>query len=250
MTYTEKLNSVFDHSQNFYGSTILNPSTLVNIATATKTWEEILDFHGLLASDEYVSYLDAYYRECIHRYKEHWHHLDITNILYTASKTLNPRNYLEIGVRRGRSVCIVARGCPEVDITAFDMWIANYANMENPGPAFVSNELISHGHKGSIEFIDGDSHQTVPYYFSQNPDKTFDLITVDGDHSPPGAMNDLCNVIPHLSIGGIVVFDDISHPSHPYLIKVWQKALELFPFLIGYEFTEMGYGVAFAIRRD
>jgi len=53
----------------------------------------------------------------------------------------------------------------------------------------------------------------------------FDLITVDGDHSEEGAFDDLLNVIPHLNVGGILVFDDIAHPTHPYLLGVWKKTL-------------------------
>jgi len=75
------------------------------------------------------------------------------------------------------------------------------------------------------------------------------MITVDGDHSEAGALDDLKNVIPHLSVGGILVFDDIAHPAHPYLINVWKKTMAQFPFLTSFEFTELGYGVAFAIRK-
>ena len=64
-----------------------------------------------------------------------------------------------------------------------------------------------------------------------------------------GALADLCAVIPRLSLGGILVFDDIAHPDHPYLLQVWRTALAQYPGLSGYEFTELGYGVAFAIRQ-
>jgi hypothetical protein len=73
--------------------------------------------------------------------------------------------------------------------------------------------------------------------------------TVDGDHSEEGAFDDLYAVIPHLSVGGILVFDDIAHPAHPYLLGVWRKVLAEFPFLAGYEYTAAGFGVAFAIRK-
>jgi hypothetical protein len=75
------------------------------------------------------------------------------------------------------------------------------------------------------------------------------MITVDGDHSETVALDDLKNVIPHLSVSGILVFDNIAHPSHPYLLNVRKKAMAMFPFLTSFEFTELGYGVAFAIRK-
>ena len=244
-----KNNNVFHFGKDFYGQVILNPGTLANIAFSENTWKELLSFHNLLATDEYVAYLDRYYRECLHRFGSNWRYLDITNLLFAASKTTQPVNYLEIGVRRGRGVCVVARGCKEVNITAFDMWVQNYAGMENPGPDFVQAELAKHGHKGNIEFINGDSHKTVPEYFNTKPDTLFDIITVDGDHTEDGAFDDLRNAIPHLAPGGILIFDDIVHPSHKYLLNVWQKTMQQFTFLTGYEYTEAGYGVAFAIRR-
>ena len=244
------MQSTFNYGRNFFGPVILNPGTLARIASDSATWQEILAFHSLLATDEYVKYLDAFYRECIKRFGSNWYYIDIVNVLYAASRTIQPRMYLEIGVRRGRSVCTVARGCPNVSILAFDMWLPGYAGMENPGPEFVKSELQKHGYTGEIFFINGDSHQTVPAFFRQNPQAMFDMITVDGDHSEEGALDDLRNVIPHLSVGGILVFDDITHPAHPYLLNVWKKTMAMFPFLTSFEFTEMGYGVAFAIRKS
>jgi predicted O-methyltransferase YrrM len=243
------LRSIFEHSDNHYGKVILTPDTLAAIAAAPETMEELLSFHQLLASDEYTKYVDAYYREAVIRFGRHWRYLDISNVLFAASRVLQPQTYLEIGVRRGRSACMVARGCPPVNIVAFDMWVQNYAGMDNPGEEFVRQELIKHGHSGDVFFVNGNSHQTVPAFFKKYPDTYFDMITVDGDHSVEGAFDDLCNVIPHLSVGGVLIFDDISHPAHPDLLGVWRKAMKQFPFLAGYEYTDAGFGVAFAIRK-
>jgi hypothetical protein len=67
--------------------------------------------------------------------------------------------------------------------------------------------------------------------------------------SEEGDLDNLKNVMPHLSVGGALVFDDIAHPAHPYLLNVWKKTMAMFPFLSSFEFTELGYGVAFAIRK-
>lgn len=244
------LRSVFQHGKDFYGPVILNPSTLVNAAISSETWTKILDFHHLLATDEYVQYLDAYYRESRSRFGSHWFYLDIVNTLFAASSLLQPRRYLEIGVRRGRSAAVVAKACPSVDIVAFDMWIKGYAGMENPGPNFVMNELSRMGHTGSIDFHDGNSHETVPAFFQSNPKVEFDLITVDGDHSRDGALQDLMTVVPRLAIGGVLVFDDIAHPQHHYLLDVWLQLMHDNAHLSHYAFVESGFGVAFAIRTN
>jgi predicted O-methyltransferase YrrM len=120
--------------------------------------------------------------------------------------------------------------------------------MANPGPDLVKSELARNGHKGTLVFANGDSHVILPQLFAQRPQLRFDLITVDGDHSAEGAYRDLCDVAPQLQPGGVLVFDDISHPAHPYLIAVWRKFIAEHPYLSSHEYSQQGYGVAFAIR--
>lgn len=226
----------------------VNPETLCRHATAASTWREILSFHSVLATDDYVKLVDGYYRDAMQLFGEAWYHLDIVNVLYAAAKLHKPANYLEIGVRRGRSCAVVARGNPEVNIVACDMWMGNYAGMENPGPDFVRSELVLHGHTGQLVFLNGDSHALMPKFFNSQPKMLFDLITVDGDHSEEGAYADLCTVIDRLAPGGILVFDDIAHPQHPYLLNVWRRAISKCPNLLASEYIETGYGVAFGVN--
>lgn len=226
----------------------LTPNTLANVAGSAETWNTILGFHSELASDQYTSYLQQYYKRCRELFGAYWRYFDIVNVLYAASKLVRPKNYLEIGVRRGRSACVVAHATPSVNIYAFDMWQQNYAGMENPGPEFVQAELKKFSHKGQLQFVNGNSHGTLPIFFRENPDLMFDLITVDGDHTAEGALQDLRDVAPKLSPGGVLCFDDISHPKHTYLLEVWQQFVRENPQLKSFEYTESGYGVAFAIR--
>lgn len=242
-------NSIFKYKENYFGPVLLNTTTLANFAVSGELLEELLSFHTELINDKYVEYVDAFYREGLKRFGIYWSYMDIINVLYAASKLVKPINYLEIGVRRGRSLCTVVRGNPDVNIYAFDMWLSNYAGMDNPGPDFVLNELNIHGHRGQVSFVNGNSHETIPQFFNENPELKFDLITVDGDHSEEGALKDLLNVIPKLNVGGVIVFDDISHPAHMYLYDVWKKALNEFPELSSFEFVESGYGIAFAIKK-
>jgi predicted O-methyltransferase YrrM len=232
----------------FYGTSWLTPSTLARAAVAADTWDALLAFHGSLATDPYVRYVDAYYRACRSRFGSSWTYFDIINVLFASARLVRPARYLEIGVRRGRSLCTVVRGAPQVDVIAFDMWRANYAGMENPGPDFVRREAEQAGHRGRLEFVNGDSRRTVPAWFAANPGVTMDLITVDGDHSEEGARQDLRNVLPHLARGGVLVFDDIAHPQHPYLRRVWDEEVASQPGMQTFAWGEAGYGVAFGIR--
>jgi predicted O-methyltransferase YrrM len=129
------------------------------------------------------------------------------------------------------------------------MWMDNYGLAPNPGPAFVEEQLTNLGFQGCVEFISGDSHRTLPEYFRTNPEITFDLVTVDGDHSRSGAARDICDVLPHLTVGGVLIFDDITHPQHSYLKRVWWECVGRNPRFASWTFDELGFGVAAAIRK-
>ena len=86
-------------------------------------------------------------------------------------------------------------------------------------------------------------------YFKDNPDQYFDLITVDGDHRIHGAKTDMRNVIKRLKVGGILVFDDIVSPHHPYLAKLWRKEIKSNSRFTSFEFEDVGLGIGVAIKR-
>lgn len=199
--------------------------------------------------DEYTRYLQAFYQEGCNRYGDNWGYTDLMTLLIGLSEHLKPRNYLEIGVRRGRSVCAVLSATPSTNLVLFDMWISNYAGMDNPGPDLVRREATKFGHTGSVEFIDGNSHETVPDYFRKNPQASFDLITVDGDHSRLGAAQDIADVLPHLAVGGAIAFDDVCHPALPELQAVWQELIVNNSRFSSWTYSDVGYGVGFAIRK-
>jgi predicted O-methyltransferase YrrM len=189
---------------------------------------------------------------------------------------LQPKNYLEVGVRRGFSMAMVAARSPETEIYGFDMWIKNYADVPNPGENFVRSEIQKLGYKKKIHLINGDSHQTLRAFFGSKKAKlrdrlksgwntkskpeNFDLITIDGDHSLLGAYQDLLDTMPHCAVGGVVVFDDIQpgalcesengNDPHDWknLLGVWHAVQEEFPNFLYFEFLQNIPGVGLAIR--
>lgn len=72
---------------------------------------------------------------------------------------------------------------------------------------------------------------------------------MDGDHSNLGAAQDIADVLPRLSIGGAVLFDDTGNPNVAGLGDVWKKMLEENPRFSTFTYSEVGYGVGFAIRK-
>ena len=65
-----------------------------------------------LTPDAYTTYLTNYCREGRARFGNTWFYADIVTVLLCLTRTLKPRTYLEIGVRRGRSACAVAYPMP------------------------------------------------------------------------------------------------------------------------------------------
>jgi predicted O-methyltransferase YrrM len=174
----------------------------------------------------------------------------VRTVLGSFAQLAGPASYLEIGTRRGHSLCMVVNCAPEpVDVYSFDLWIENYAGEANPGTTLIENELAKFDYRGKIRFFAGDSRMTVPAFFKNpaNPQQ-IDLIFVDGDHSDAGARADILNVIDHVSEGGLLVFDDITHPAHSTLRQVWHTILNTRPDFETRECIEHEYGWAIAQR--
>lgn len=242
--------TVLDHPEGWYRGVMLAPSTLGAQAVSPGCLREVARIIERLEADDYVRYLLTYYRSGLERFGDSWRYADIATVLRAAGLLARPKSYLEIGVRRGRSMAIVAATCPECEILGIDIWRQDYAGMPNPGPDFVRAEMTKLGHTGRLELVNGDSHRLLPKMLAERPEAYFDLVTVDGDHSERGAAQDLHDVLPRVKVGGVIVFDDICHPSHPYLAAVWQGTVAADARFATWEFTELGFGVAFAVRRE
>ena len=206
----------------------------------------VLDFIQKLTPSQELTEQLSYYLWSRERFGASWRHADLTTALWAAATLIKPNSYLEIGLRRGRSAALVGSLRPECAIYGFDLWIPDYAGVDNPGPEFVREELRRAGHTGEVVLVSGDSHQTVPALLREHPDLYFDLITVDGDHSVLGAAIDIANTLPRLKVGGILAFDDIARA--PALQRVWRELVQRDERFVTWEFTDSGFGVAAAIR--
>ena len=234
----------------WYDPVIIGPSTPGELAVSAPCLRRVVAVLERLEPDDYIRYLLQYYRAGLERFGDAWRYADILTALLAVAEIVRPEHYLEIGVRRGRSMAMVAAACPDCSMVGFDLWTPDYAGMPNPGPEFVRTEMAKVGHRGALELVSGDSHETVPRFLSEHPEMFFDLVTVDGDHSRKGAERDLRDVLPRVKVGGVIVLDDICHPLHRYLASVWKKVVVSDPRFGAWQFTELGYGVALAIRKS
>jgi predicted O-methyltransferase YrrM len=234
---------------DYYDGVLLGPETLGARALAPATLEHVLETLRLLEPDDYLQYLTEFVAAGRRQAGESWRYADILTVLAAAAELLQPESYLEIGVRRGRSAAVLASLAPGCAIVGLDLWEEGYAGMDNPGPELVRRELAKVGHRGPLELLQGDSHELLPRLLEERPELTFDVVTVDGDHSPEGAERDLRDVLPRLRVGGTLVFDDVRHPAHPELHEVWERVVAADRRYAAWQFDGVGYGVAFALRR-
>ena len=134
---------------------------------------------------------------------------------------LQPKTYLEIGVRTGCSLVPVLHNSEIQEVVAIDMWEGSYAGIPNT-KEYAEEQINTYKARTNKQFrldtIQGDSHRHLKGFITSG--KKFDLITVDGDHTEDGAWEDLEDAAKLLANRGAIVFDDIIHPSHSYLRKL------------------------------
>jgi len=214
-------------------SVMVGAEALLKAASKINVLEKVLTIvKSLQPTPTFV--LD-YYTKGIERFGDDWGYSDLLTILYVASKWLQPKSYLEVGVAWGRSGSIVCSNAKECRYVGVDLWPHKNQNI-------VEDNFKSVGHIGKRTFYRGDSHRVLP----KLNEGAFDLILVDGDHTKEGAIEDLKHTIPLLNLGGILVFDDI---SAYWLREVWHTLLENNSRFSTAKYFDSGPGTGIAIRR-
>lgn len=221
-------------------------------AAARAVKERVLGVLERLQADHYLVRNRERYRAAIES-GEDW--CDSVSVLNWFAREFRPRTYLEVGVRRGRSMAQVLTQSPQTQAYGFDLWIPGYGSrpdegieVSNPGPEFVLNELARLGVATKPVLVAGDSAETLPRFFAEpGAPAEVDLIYIDGDHGYAGAKRDLDIAFDHLAAGGMLVFDDIAHPSHPELLGLWNEYRARYPQLLFME-DMSGTGTGVAIR--
>jgi predicted O-methyltransferase YrrM len=237
-----------DEGNQWYPPVFATPATLGALVQGGAAVTRARGVLERLDCDAYHRFVLGFYASGLETFGDGWQYADLYTALSGVAAAMQPSRYLEIGVRRGHSMAMVLSQAPRCQAVGFDLWIQEYAGLANPGKEFVREQLGRLGHSGEVDFVDGDSTQTVPAYFRQHPDAYFDLVTVDGDHSRRGAIADLANVLPRVALGGVVVFDDICNPSHPELRGAWTETLAAHPGFVTWSYDQAGFGVALALR--
>lgn len=165
--------------------------------------------------------------------------------LASHCRAFPPASYLEIGTREGDSLRVVVENSHTLRrIVCCDTWGGEWGGTGRGGHDHIEAMLAAMLYDGEVAYLDGDSKRTVPTLRGQ-----FNLALIDGDHSAEGGRADLDNVLPLIAQGGCIVFHDIAHPAHTYLLEVWRQWCHDNAAIIDstQEITE-GHGLGIAIR--
>ena len=146
------------------------------------------------------------------------------------AKHISPKTFLEIGTRTGGSFCpTIKSGNPKLAISV-DIWEGTYAGLPN-SYEFATKQIQSFIESQSLDtealLFKGSSHDLLEDIKQSN--LKFELINVDGDHTKEGAWKDLKNAKDLLDETGAIIFDDITHCSHKYLLNLAHEFVEKYP---------------------
>lgn len=114
--------------------------------------------------------------------------------------TQNSVQVMEIGFNAGHSADVFLKNNSSMALTSFDLGIHDYV--------LHAKEYIDTTYPNRHTLLLGDSTVTVPKYISENPDKRFDVIFIDGGHEYEVATADLNNCMKMAHKDTIVILDD------------------------------------------
>jgi predicted O-methyltransferase YrrM len=125
-------------------------------------------------------------------------------------------------------------------MTLCDIWGNMYGGSGRGGHAHIEQILKDMNYQSDVEFIDGDSRVELPKKIGE---LEYDLILVDGDHSYNGAWVDLWNSWKMLKEGGVMIFDDLLHIEHKYLLDCAENFAKISGAKEIYRKLDMPHGV-------
>ena len=172
-------------------------------------------------------------------FTDHGQTLALHNVLHSIAAQRKIEAYLEVGVCYGQSLKVVLSQQFPNRLTLCDTWGGEYGGEQFGGPTHIEALLDEMHYDRPVTFLNGNSHELL-----KTVDQLFDVILVDGDHSPAGAQEDLEDCWSLLMPDGLLVFDDMIHPSHPELHQVfWAFAHLVDAHIVHEDMTPMGVGV-------
>lgn len=122
---------------------------------------------------------------------------------------------LEIGFNAGHSAVTFLSASKKVNVVSFDLSIHKYLKI---GKKFIDRKFPNR-HK----LIIGNSLETIPQFYKDNPNFKFDLLFIDGNHEYDFAIGDLlnCKLLAHKN--SLVILDDTTYVKHGQKMTRWTE---------------------------
>ena len=188
---------------------------------------------------------DYYYTQLL-QLAEDDYFFETYQVIVWAGLCLRPKRVMEIGTRNGGSLVQLLSMYHRYDgmqVVCFDLW----REIGSPRSARRNLQRLNIP-TDMVEFVSGDSRQTIPAYKQKHPHARFDYVLVDGGHEREIVRTDLQNVADLVDAGGILIFDDIGPESYQ-LIDVWREFQAVHQEEFDWYEKQWRKGVAWAIRR-
>jgi predicted O-methyltransferase YrrM len=168
-----------------------------------------------------LEHLEALWRQVVEDQKMYDFGADNGQIMHLAWLARQPgmRRVAEIGFNCGYSSYAFLAASPQTKVVSFDLMEFEYCERAK---AHIDEEF-----PGRHQLVRGSSQQTVARYHKQHPDRRFDLIFIDGNHTFMGAFADLLNMKMLSTERTVVVMDDLT----PWKVVgmgptlAWQEAI-------------------------
>lgn len=124
-------------------------------------------------------------------------------------------NILEIGFNAGHSAITFLSASKKVNVVSFDIGIHNYL--------MIGKKFIDRKFPNRHRLIIGNSLETIPQFYKDNPHFKFDLLFIDGNHEYEFAINDLlnCKLLAHKK--SVVILDDTTYVEYGQKVTVWTE---------------------------
>ena len=172
-------------------------------------------------------------------FTHHDHVFALHNVLHSIASQRKIEAYLEVGVCAGESLHVLLSQQFPDRLTLCDTWGDQYGGQAFGDARHIEWMLNHFKYPNPTTYLNGNSHQML-----KKVTQLFDLITVDGDHSPDGAREDLEDCWSLLMPNGLLVFDDIAHEAHPHLSMVFKDFIDdVNATVIHEDMTPLGVGV-------
>lgn len=138
---------------------------------------------------------------------------ELAAFLYCLQK-IRFKNYLEIGVAAGGMTRIMCDILDIDDVYTIDFGIHPSISSERNLFALVNNVAQLKCAGEYYPFI-GDSHSKEAHRFLEESEAKFDLVFIDGDHTPEGVLADLMLIQHFLKPNAIIAIHDIASCDGP-----------------------------------